>query len=80
MGKAQDQSLNPNNKTSTKARIGSRNAGPSATTLCRAYELAKKIDPSLEFKMTFSEWRTIFMRNYDKNRRKRKQDVKHGRR
>ena len=72
IGIAKDQSLNPTNKTSRRLLTGTRNAGPSATTICNAYAKAKKEDPSLEYRCTFSEWKKTYMREHNKKRRARK--------
>lgn len=60
-----DQSLYSDNKTSDKVRIGVRNSGPSATTLCNAYNKAKKDNPLL----VFSEWKKEYMREYWRKKR-----------
>jgi hypothetical protein len=73
VGIASKQSLNPDNKTATKARIGIRNAGPSATTLCNAYKKALEDNPLL----TFSAFKKEYMKGYWAAKRDRKQSRKH---
>lgn len=72
MGKAEKQSLNSDNDLSATLRIKVRNASPSATILSNAWKAAKEADPTLEFRITFLQWRRKFEREYYKNRKARK--------
>ena len=62
-----DQSLYSDNKTSLKVQIGTRNAGPSPTSICNAFRKAKAIDE----KLIFSEWKKRYMKEYWYKRKQR---------
>lgn len=71
MGIAEKQSLNSDNKLSSRVKDGVRSAGPSATKLVKEWNRAKEEDPTLEFKMTFVQWRNGYLKEYYKKRKKK---------
>jgi hypothetical protein len=62
--------LNPVNDTALKTTRGVRRAMPSATAICKAWEEAKKQDPTLEFRTTFKQWRNSWLKSLRKGKRK----------
>jgi hypothetical protein len=71
-GKASNQSLYSNNDLSSRVRIKARNAGPNATAMNNAWRKAKEEDPTLEFRMSFMEWKKGYEREYFKKRREKR--------
>jgi hypothetical protein len=57
MGTAEKQSINSDNAFSTRVRVKSRNAGPSASAMNNAWRKAKEDDPTLEYRMSFVEYK-----------------------
>lgn len=58
--------LNSDNETSRSIRIGISKAMPSATTITNAYRKAKENDPTIQYRMTVSEWRKGYLRSLKK--------------
>lgn len=75
MGRAEKQSLNPDNDYANRVRNNVRKAGPSPTVMNNAWRKAKELDPTLEYRISFMEWRREYERNYY-NKRKQKANSK----
>jgi hypothetical protein len=65
--------LYSDNETSRSIRIGISNAMPSATTITNAYRKAKENDPTIQYRMTVSEWRKGYLRSLKKAKKRKEQ-------
>ena len=63
--------LYSDNETSRSIRIGISKAMPSATTITNAYR--KENDPTIQYRMTVSEWRKAYLRLLKKAKRRKEQ-------
>ena len=62
--------LYSDNETSRSIRIRISKAMPSATTITNAYRKAKENDPTIQYRMTVSEWRKGYLRSLKKAKNK----------
>ena len=69
MGIAEKQSIYADNAYAIRVKDKVRKAGPSATTMNNAWRKAKEADPSLEYKVSFLEWRRQYEREYYRKRK-----------
>lgn len=62
--------LNPTNDTATelsrKRWYNNNISTPSATRLCAEWNKAKQEDPTLEYRITFVQWKKEYMKNWRK--------------
>lgn len=70
-GKASNQSLYSTNDLSSRVRKKVRYAQPNITVMNDHWRKAKEEDPTLEFRMTFAQWKKQYMRDWDRKKRNR---------
>lgn len=71
-GKASNQSLHSDNDLSTRVRNKIRYAQPNTTVMNNHWRKAKESDPTLEFRMTFCQWKKEYLKEFYKRKDKRK--------
>lgn len=71
-GKASNQSLHSDNDLSTRVRNKIRYAQPNVTVMNDHWRKAKESDPTLEFRMTFCQWKKEYLKEFYKRKDKRK--------
>ena len=71
-GKASNQSLHSDNDLSTRVRNKIRYAQPNVTVMNNHWRKAKESDPTLEFRMTFCQWKKEYLKEFYKRKDKRK--------
>lgn len=71
-GKASNQSLHSDNDLSTRVRNKIRYAQPNITVMNNHWRKAKESDPTLEFRMTFCQWKKEYLKEFYKRKDKRK--------
>ena len=72
MGIAEKQSINSDNAFSARVRVKSRNAGPSTSAMNNAWRKAKENDPTLEYRMSFAEYRKKYESIYYRRQKLKK--------
>lgn len=71
MGRAEKQSLNPDNDLSNRVREKIRYAQPNITVMNDHWRKAKKSDPTLEYRISFYEWKKEYLKEFYKKKRLR---------
>ena len=71
-GKASNQSLYSTNDLSSRVRNKIRYAQPNVTVMNDHWRKAKEADPTLEYRMTFLEWKKTYLKEFYKRKDKRK--------
>lgn len=71
--------LNPTNDTASRARKKARYAQPNVTVMNDHWRKAKEADPTLEFRMTFMQWKKEYMRQWDRKRKEIKKELGYSR-
>jgi hypothetical protein len=71
-GKASNQSLYSTNDLSSRVRKKIRYAQPNVTVMNDHWRKAKEADPTLEYRMTFLEWKKTYLKEFYKRKDKRK--------
>jgi hypothetical protein len=73
-GKASNQSLYSTNDLSTQVRKKIRYAQPNTTVMNDHWRKAKEADPTLEYRITFCEWKKTYLKEFYKRKDKRKRN------